>query len=389
MRIADAINIADLRELARRRLPRVIFDYLDGGAEDEITLFENGAAFRRYAFIPRVLPGVTARDLSVTLFGDELGVPWVVGPTGLNGVMWHEADLALARAAERAGAVFAHSTASNIAMEKLAASVGGIKWFQLYPLGDRSVWTRLIERARAGGYRVLIVTIDSLVAGNRERDRRNRFSHQVAYTPRVVLDGLTHPRWLASVWLRRGAAELGNIVEFAKPGATAAEVAEYMRRMRNPGLTWDDLAWIRAQWRGPFVVKGVLSPHDAQRAADIGADGIVVSNHGGRQLDGALATLDALPRIVDAVSDRLTILIDGGFRRGTEIIKALALGANAVVLGRAPLYGIAAGGEPGADRALEILREETQRALALIGCPSVQALSRDFLCPAHFTASCS
>lgn len=379
MRVANALNIADLREFARRRLPGVIFDYLDGGAEDEITLFRNRTAFRRYAFVSRVLSGSAPRDLSVVLFGDALNVPWIVGPTGLNGVLWHDADLALARAAKRAGAVFAHSTAANIAIERLAACVSGVGWFQLYPLVDRHVWGRLIERAQAASYRALLVTIDSLLPGNRERDRRNRFAHRVTYTPRVVLDGLTHPRWLATVWLRRGSSRLGNIAEFARPGASAAELADYIRKMRNPDLSWDDLAWMRAQWRGPFIIKGVLSPVDAQRAAG-GADGIVVSNHGGRQLDGAIATLDALPRIVDVVGATMTVLIDGGFRRGSDVVKALALGAKTVVLGRAPLYGIAAAGEAGADRALEILREETLRTLALMGCPSIRALSRDWLC---------
>jgi (S)-mandelate dehydrogenase len=379
MNVATALSIADLRELARRRLPGVVFDYLDGGAEDEITLRWNRRAFRRYAFVPRVASGSGSPDLSITLFGEKLKVPLIVGPTGLNGIICHDADLALARAAERAGAAFALSTAANVAMESLAASAGGVRWFQLYPLGDRKVWSRLIERAQGAGYRALVVTIDSLVPGNRERDRRNHFTHRIRYTPRVVLDGLTHPRWLLGVWLRGGASRLGNIVEFARPGASAAELADYIRKMRNPDLSWDDLAWIRTQWRGAFIVKGVLSPQDAQRAAAMGADGIVVSNHGGRQLDGAIATLDALPQIVAAVGAGMTVLMDGGFRRGADVVTALALGAKAVLLGRAPLYGIAAAGEQGADRALEILREETHRVLALMGCPGIEALSGDWL----------
>jgi (S)-mandelate dehydrogenase len=237
----------------------------------------------------------------------------------------------------------------------------------------------LIERAQDAGYRALIVTVDSLVAGNRERDRRNHFAHHVRYTPRVVLDGLMHPGWLASVWLRGGVPRFENIVEFVGPGASAADLANYIRKMRNPDFSWDDLAWIRARWRGPLLLKGVLSPEDARRAFDAGAEGIVVSNHGGRQLDGAIATLDALPPIVDAVGDSMTVLIDGGFRRGADVVKALALGAKAVVFGRAPLYGVAAAGEAGVDRALGILREETHRVLTLLGCPNLQALSRECL----------
>ena len=373
MRIGEATSIADLRERASRRLPRVVFDYLDGGAEDEVTLAENRAAFRRYAFVPRVLPGSAVCDLSVTLFGDVVRVPWIVGPTGLAGLMWHEADLALARAAGRAGAIFTLSTASNVAMEALAG-IGGVKWFQLYPLADRRVWLRLVERASATGFRALVVTIDSLVPGNRERDRRNRFAHQVTFTPSVVFDGLAHPRWLTRVWLRGGAGKLGNLVEFVGEAARSVDLAFYMRRMRRPDLSWDDLAWIRRQWNGPFVVKGLLAVDDALRALRIGADGIVVSNHGGRQLDGAIPTLDALPPIVDAVGGRMTVMIDGGFRRGSDVVKALALGAKSVLLGRAMLYGVAAAGEEGVERALAILREETERVLRLTGCTQVNAI---------------
>jgi len=233
----------------------------------------------------------------------------------------------------------------------------------------------LIERASAAGFRALILTIDSLLPGNRERDKRNRFAHQVRYTPRVVLDGLTHPEWLASVWLRGGAGRLGNLQPIVGARASRADLADYMRKMRRSDLSWDDLAWIRKQWNGAFVIKGLLAPDDALRALRIGADGIVVSNHGGRQLDGAIATLDALPPIVDAVGDRMTVMIDGGFRCGSDIAKALALGAKAILLGRATLYGDAAAGERGAARALAIMREETERVLALVGCTHARALS--------------
>ena len=376
MRPSTAINIADLREAARRRLPRVVFDYLDGGAEDETTIAWNREAFGRWALVPRILPGVASIDLSADLFGERLGLPLIVGPTGLNGIFWPRADVLLARAAGAAGAAFTLSTASNSSLEDVAAAGPGVRWFQLYAWGERSLWGRLLERAAAAGYRALVVTVDTLALGKRERDLRNDFAHEVRYTARVVLDGLRHPRWLVGTWLRGGVPRFENWAEFAPKGADARQLTTLVRARRSPDLSWDDLAWLRERWRGPFLIKGVLAAEDAKQAADMGADGVVVSNHGGRQLDGAIATLDALVPIVDAAGDRLVVILDGGVRRGADVIKALALGARAVLLGRAPLYGLAAGGEPGAARALAILRDEMERAMLLMGCRSVAALSR-------------
>jgi (S)-mandelate dehydrogenase len=376
MRPSSAINIADLRDLARRRLPRVVFDYLDGGAEDEATLAWNREAFGRWALVPRVLPGAASIDLSVELFGERLALPLIVGPTGLNGIFWPRADVLLARAAGAAGAAFILSTASNSSLEQVAAAGPGVRWFQLYAWGERSLWARLLERAAAAGYRALVVTVDTLALGKRERDLRNDFAHEVRYTARVVLDGLRHPRWLVGTWLRGGVPRFENWAEFAPKGASARELTTLVRARRSPDLSWDDLAWLRELWRGPFLIKGVLAAEDAKRAADMGADGVVVSNHGGRQLDAAIATLDALVPIVDAAGDRLVVILDGGVRRGGDVLKALALGARAVLLGRAPLYGVAAGGEPGAARALAILRDEMERAMLLMGCRHVAALSR-------------
>ena len=378
MNIENAINIADLRRAARARLPRIVFEYLEGGAEDEITLARNRAVFEQVAFVPRITAGHAKPDLSVTLFGDRLALPIVVGPTGLNGIFWRGADLALARAAERSGAAFALGTASNESIETVGSGAEGVKWFQLYPWGEPPVWQRLLDRAAAAGFRALVVTVDTLVMGNRERDRRNRFAHDVTITPGTVLDGLLHPRWLFGVWLR-GVPRFENLLEFVGAGASAHELAAFTRKARHPELSWDDLATIRRMWKGPFVIKGVLAAEDATRAIGIGADGIVVSNHGGRQLDGAITTLEALPAIVEAAGDRLTVLMDGGVRRGADIVKALSLGAKAVLLGRAPLYGVAAGGEAGAARALQILSEETARVMSLIGCGAVGTLSPRYL----------
>jgi len=374
--IRNARNIADLAGLARARLPGVIFDYLDGGAEDEVTLRDNRVAFERYRLRPAMLTGKATRDLSVNLFGHRLSVPFLIGPTGLNGIFWRDADLALARAAAAGGV----PSPANNSLEQVAAEGGdGVKFFQLYCWDQRPLWERQIARAQAAGYQALVVTVDSLINGKRERDLANRFAHEVRLTPRVVWDGLTHPRWLASVWLGRGMPRLENIAEFLPPGASAHDLAEFTRSRRNLTLNWADIAWMRGLWQGPLLVKGLLTAEDAKRAQAAGADGVVVSNHGGRQLDGAPASIDVLSEVVAAVGDELTVLIDGGFRRGSDIVKALALGADGVLLGRATLYGVAAGGEAGAARALAILRDETERVLTLLGCASVAELNPDHI----------
>ena len=234
----------------------------------------------------------------------------------------------------------------------------------------------MMERARVSGYKALVVTVDSLTGGRRERDARNNFAHEVRLSPSIIWDGLMHPHWLTSVWLAGGGMpRVTNVVEFCAPGATAHDLAEFTRSMRNPQLTWDDMAWMKKEWGGPLLIKGVLTAEDVRRGVDIGADGIVVSNHGGRQLDNCIATIDALPEVVEAAGDRLVVLIDGGFRRGSDIVKALALGAKGVLLGRATLYGLAAGGQPGVAKALSILRDEVDRVMALLGCRTVNELT--------------
>jgi (S)-mandelate dehydrogenase len=378
-----AINIADLQHRARKRLPSVVFDYLAGGAEDELTLIENRAAFQRWQLRARVLQGHGAPDLSTSLFGEKLAVPMLIGPTGLNGLHWHGADIALAKAAADMGTIFSLSTASNVSLETAAAATAGAKWYQLYPWGDRKVQARLIERAKVAGYKALIVTVDSLVAGKRERDLRNGFSHELRLSSRLVVDALLHPHWLLHTWLGgRGMPRFENVAEFLPPGATASDLAEFTRSQRNAGLCWDDIAWMKAQWNGPLLVKGVACAEDVEPARRAGVDGFIVSNHGGRQLDGAPATLDALPEVAAAAGPEMPVLLDGGIRRGSDVLKALALGARAVLLGRATLYGVAASGLPGATRALSILRDELQRNLALVGLPSVSAISREVVRPA-------
>lgn len=374
-----AISIADLAALAKRRLPKVVWDYLEGGAEDEITLRANREAIERLTFQPRVLAGGASRDLTVELFGARFATPFLIGPTGLNGLYWPDADLALARAAAKASVGFVLSTASNISLERVAEDVEGSRWFQLYPWGDSGFSDRLLERARRAGYSAIVVTVDSLVAGKRERDLRNGFAHQLRLTPRVIMDGLRHPAWLMSVWMNGGAPRFENLTEFLGPGASANELAEFTRSRRNPALDWSDVERLKARWKGPLLVKGVLSACDVEAAVRAGVDGLVVSNHGGRQLDGAPASMDVLEEVVAASAGRLVVLVDSGFRRGADVAKAIALGASAVLLGRAPLYGLAAGGEAGVARALEILRDEVDRTLGLIGCSAVSQLSADHL----------
>lgn len=380
MRLDDTVNIADLGRLAKRRLPKVIFDYLDGGAEDEVTLRANRSGFERYRFRPRILTANANRDISIELFDQTFKLPFMIGPTGLNGIHWRGADVALARAAAAAGTGFCLSTASTSSIEDIGASTQGIKWFQLYPWADRAFSARLLERAKAAGFSVLLVTVDSVNAGRRERDARNRFSHEVTLTPSTVIDGLLHPGWLTSVWLRGGGMpRMPNLAEFLPPGADAAAMADFTRSRRNPHLNWDDVRFLKRQWDGLMLVKGVLTAEDTSLALDAGADGVVVSNHGGRQLDGSMATIDVLPEIVDAAGGSV-VLIDGGFRRGSDIVKALALGARAVLLGRATLYGVAAAGQTGAARALSILTSEVDRVLALLGCERVSQIEKKHLC---------
>ena len=374
--MTEPLNIDHLRQRARRRLPRVVFDYIEGGAEDEVTLRENRAAFERIALRPRILAGGEI-DSSAELFGRRLSVPIVVAPTGLNGLLWEKGDACLARAAAKTGAGFALSTGSNMTLEEIAARADGPNWFQLYPWGGPEFSRALLERAEAAGYGAVVVTVDSLVPGNRERDRRHGFAHHVRLSPRIVLDGLLHPSWLASVWLRGGMPRMENLAAFLPEGATAEDMATFSRAQRNPGFGWEDLERIRGFWKGPLILKGVLTAADTRRAREAGCDGVIVSNHGGRQLDGAVATAHALPEVADAAGEDLTVLLDSGIRRGADIAKALALGADAVMVGRAVLYGLAAGGQEGAQAALRILTDELRRTMRLLGCRSLAEITRD------------
>lgn len=381
MSLSQAYNIDDLRRLARRCLPRVAWDYLERGAEDDLTMTANRKALERIAFRPRTLVDVSGRSLQHTLFGKTYTAPFGIAPTGAAGLYCHDADVALARAAAAAGVPFVLSTASFVAMERVAREAAGNKWFQLYMSKDRAAAERLVKRALAAGFEALVVTTDVPVGANREYNLRNGFAIPFRINARNVVDGLLHPRWLTRVFLKTlltdGIPRFRNVDSEEGGRIVSKDLSAF--RARRDALDWSDIAWLRTIWPHKLLVKGILVAEDARLALANGADGVVVSNHGGRQLDGARAAIDALPEIVEAVGGKMAILFDSGVRRGADIVKALALGADFVFFGRATLYGASVGGEAGVTRALEILRSETDRVMALIGCGRVADLGRDYL----------
>jgi (S)-mandelate dehydrogenase len=370
--VGKFLSVEELRSLARRRLPAFVLEYLEGGAEDEVTLARNRQIFERIAFVPRTLVDVSSRDMSVTVFGDKLPLPIAVAPTGANGLFARQGDLALARAAKAFGIPFTQSTVSTVRLETVAAEVGLRHWMQLYMLKDRAATEAIVARAAAAGCGALMVTSDTVVFGNREWDRRHYASpSQLRLSSR--LETLAHPGWMLDVLVPNGVPAFENLLDFLPGGkGNPVETRAYLVRQMDMTITFKDIAWLRRIWPRKLVVKGVLDVQDALRALDAGADGIVVSNHGARQLDGAVSPIEVLPDIAKAVGGRLCIMIDGGFRRGTDIVKAVALGADLVLLGRATLYGLAAGGEEGAKRALAILQEEIERTIGLLGATSLE-----------------
>jgi (S)-mandelate dehydrogenase len=373
--IARALNVADLRELARRRLPRFVFEYVDGGAEDEVTLRGNRTAFERLRLLPRTLIDTAARHQRTQILAAEAPAPMVIAPTGFNGMIYPQGDLALARVAARRGIPFTLSTVSTVRLEDVAKSAGGRLWMQLYVMKDRAIARDIMQRAAACAYEALVFTTDANVFGNREWDQRG-YRAPGKPTLRTVLDTLRHPRWFSGVMLHHGMPRFRNLESFLPAGAvTALGGSTVIPKLFDATLSWDDITWIRQQWRGKLLIKGVLTAADAARAASLGCDGIVITNHGGRQLDSCVAPIDVLPEIVAAVGGRLAVLLDSGVRRGTDIAKALALGAQAVMIGRPTLYGLAAGGEAGVERALSILTTEFDRVLGQLGCNSVADLT--------------
>jgi L-lactate dehydrogenase (cytochrome) len=378
-RLRKGVSVADLRSIARRRLPRGVFDYIDGGAEDELTLSSNADAFHRLTFRPRVLRDVGVIDTSSTLLGRALPFPLVLAPTGFTRVADPAGELAVARAAARVGIPYALSTLGTRSIEEVAAVSSGRLWFQVYVWKDRELVAEMVQRAAASGYEALCLTVDTAVLGKRERDVRRGFTLPPKLGLSTVFDGIAHPGWTWQ-FIRSEPIVFANVAgRSVGDGAEAVSLAEYVGSQFDPGLSWKDVAWLRSQWKGPIVLKGIQTVDDAMIAADEGIEAIALSNHGGRQLDSAPAPMDLLPAVADAVRDRVEIICDGGVRRGSDIVKALALGATACMSGRAYLYGLGAAGEAGVDQVLELLSSEMRRTMALIGCSSVADLDRGYV----------
>ena len=377
--LSRALNIDDLRRLARRRLPRVVFDYIDGGADAELTLRANCRAFEDVVFRPRSAVAMPSCDMRVQVLGAELALPVILAPVGSSRLFWPLGEAVAARAAGEAGTAYIQSTLSGTRLEEVRAASRGPCWYQCYLCGGRDVAMGAITRARAAGFSALVVTIDTPVAGLRERDLRNGTKELLTRNPWTMLPWLpqllAHPRWLADVMFDGGLMQFPNIVLPDGPMG----YADVGAALEASAVCWDDLQWIRQAWNGPIVIKGVHTADDARRAVDAGAQAVVVSNHGGRQLDGVAATLQVLPEVVQAVHGQVEILLDGGIRRGSDVVKALCLGARAVLVGRAYAYGLGAAGEAGVSRALDILSTGILRTLKLLGCPSASALDRSYV----------
>jgi (S)-mandelate dehydrogenase len=378
--LARAVNIEDLRLMARARLPRSVFDFFDGGAEEELTLAANRAAFQRVRLLPKVLVDVHAVDTSVDLLGLRSNLPMAIAPTGAIGAGRHDADLMLARAARAAGIPYTLATPATNSIEEIAEQAGGRLWFQLYLLKNRAFRMKLVRRAAAAGYEALLVTVDLTTGGKRERDLRNDFAAPFVPTWRNSRDVPFKPSWLLGM-ARRGVPRMKNLEGMLQKPPRLTDVAASVGRELDAAFDWDDLKSLREAWPGKLLLKGIVRADDAKRAAAAGCDGIVVSNHGGRQLDGAIATADALPAVARAVNGKLAVLVDGGVRRGIDLLKARALGAQGVLTGRATLFGVMAGGEAGARRAIEILAGEFERSLMLCGVPSAADIGADLLAP--------
>ena len=378
-RLGSAASVDDLRRIARRRLPGGVFDYIDGGAEDERTLAANQAAFASATFRPRVLRGVSKVDTSATLLGQPLAYPLVLAPTGFTRIADPQGELAVARAAERAGLPYTLSTMSTRSIEEVRKVSGGRLWFQVYAWRDRGLVKEMIDRAAAARYEAIVLTADTAVLGRRERDVRRGFSLPPVIGPATIIDGARHPGWTVA-FARSEPIRFANVAgRDVGDGASPVTLSDYINAQFDPGISWADVEWLRTIWPGPVLIKGIQSVEDAVIAADAGADGVVLSNHGGRQLDGAPATLSLVAPVADAVGGRTEIICDGGIRRGSDIVKAIAAGATAAMAGRAYLYGLGAAGEAGVDRVLDWFRADIIRTLTLLGTADIASLERSLI----------
>ncbi|MFB7112184.1 alpha-hydroxy acid oxidase [Streptomyces sp. NPDC056291] len=371
--LGRCVTVADLRAVAARNWPRGVRGYVEGGADDELSLRRNQEAFERYGLVTRTLRDVAQVDTRTRILGHEAALPFGLAPTGYTRMMHADGEPAVARAARQSGVPYTLSTMATTSLEDLARQVPGELWFQLYVLRDRGLTKELLERAEHSGYRVLMLTVDTAVTGLRVRDTHNGFTIPPQLSPSTVLDMARHPAWCLSL-LRGEPITFANLAQHSR---TPEGVMAFAAGQFDASVTWEDLAWLRERWSGPLVVKGMVSARDAVRAAEAGVDGVVLSNHGGRQLDRAVAPIEVLPEVRQAVGDRVELLVDSGIRRGTDIVIALALGADSVLVGRPYLYGLGAGGERGAAAAIRMLGEEVRRAMQLLGVSSIGQLREE------------
>jgi L-lactate dehydrogenase (cytochrome) len=378
-RLAHAASVADLRRIAKRRLPAGVFDYIDGGAEDERTLAANSAAFAAVGFRPRVLRGVTEVDTKSTLLGRQLPYPLALAPAGFTRIADPQGELAVARASARAGLPYTLSTLSTRSIEEVRVVSDGRLWFQVYAWRDRGLVREMVERSQAANYEAIMLTVDTAMLGRRERDVRRGFALPPTIGPRTLIDGMVHPSWTWQ-FVRAEPIRFANVVgKDVGDGASPVALSDYINSQFDPSLSWHDVEWLRSIWDGPIVLKGIQTVEDARIAAEAGVEAIALSNHGGRQLDGAPAPFDLVAPVADAVGGRTEIICDGGIRRGSDIVKAIAAGADACMAGRAYLYGLGAAGERGVDRVLTWLADDVRRTMLLLGAGSIKELDRALL----------
>jgi L-lactate dehydrogenase (cytochrome) len=378
MRLSDCHNFSDFRRMAQRRLPGPIFNYIDGAADDEVTYRRNTESFETCELVPNVLRGVSEVDMSVTVMGQKLAMPFYCSPTALQRLFHHQGERAVAKAAAKYGTMFGVSSLGTVSLEEARKISSSPQVYQFYFHRDRGLNRAMMQRAKAVGVEVMMLTVDSITGGNRERDKRTGFAIPLKLNLAGMLQFALKPAWAINYFTHEG-FKLPQLDEHVDMGGGTMSISRYFTEMLDPSMTWDDVAEMVKLWSGPFCLKGVMSVEDARRAVDIGCSGIVLSNHGGRQLDGSRAAFDQLAEIVDAVGDRIDVIMDGGVQRGTHVLKALSLGAKAVGVGRYYLFPLAAAGQPGVERALEQMRVEIERGMKLMGCSSIEQLSRNNL----------
>jgi L-lactate dehydrogenase (cytochrome) len=375
MSLKDCYNFEDFRKLAKKNLPSPIFHYIDGGSDDEITLKRNTEAFSKCDLVPNILASVGQPDLSTNVLGQKIDMPLFLSPTAMQRLYHHEGDKASARAAEKFGTFYSMSTMATSSIEEVSNVSAGPKLFQLYIHKDQALTDNLIDRCKASGFKALCLTVDTVVAGNREKDHKTGFTTPPKLTLKSIMSFMMHPIWSLN-YLTHEKFELANVSHFTKKGSSIAKgVMEYINEQYDPAMSWKDAEYVVKKWEGPFALKGVMSVEDAKRAVDIGATAIMLSNHGGRQLDGSRAPFDQLPAIVNAVGGKIEIIVDGGIRRGTHVLKALSLGATACSFGKAFLYALSAGGQSGVEMLLKRMKDEITRDMILLGCKNIKELN--------------